>query len=67
MRIRPASPDLKLRDPVTRRHVPAEGLEVPDASAYWLRRLEAGEVVVASPPRPVVSDSHPIPDSEETA
>lgn len=39
---------LNVRDPVTKRHLPAEGKEVPE-STYWLRRLLAQEVVFAKP------------------
>ncbi len=47
MRIAPA-PGVKVRDPITKRYLPAEGAEVPE-SAYWMRRLRAAEVVLQVP------------------
>lgn len=47
MYIKPAE-DRKVRDPQTKRHVPAEGAEVPESS-YWLRRVKDGDVLVANP------------------
>jgi len=38
-------PGVKVRDPKTLRHLPEAGREVPD-SAYWMRRLAAGDVVL---------------------
>lgn len=38
-----------VRDPVTRKHIPAEGVEVPN-DPFWRRRLRDGDVVEA--PRP---------------
>jgi hypothetical protein len=46
MFVKPA-PGLKVRNPVTKRHLPLEGAEVPE-STYWVRRLAAGDVVQAS-------------------
>lgn len=36
---------LKVQDPETRRILPAEGADVPEAS-IWLRRLAVGDVVM---------------------
>jgi hypothetical protein len=44
MRVKPAIPGAVIRDPHTKRPLPAEGGEVPDNS-FWIRRLRAGEVV----------------------
>lgn len=44
MRVKPASPGLLVRDPVSKRALPEEGREVPESS-YWMRRLRAGDVV----------------------
>lgn len=44
MRVKPADPRAIIRDPHTKRPLPAEGREVPD-NAFWRRRLMAGEVV----------------------
>lgn len=45
MRVKPA-PGLKVRYPypAQKRVLPAEGADVPEES-YWLRRLQAGDVV----------------------
>jgi hypothetical protein len=50
MFVKPAE-GLKVRDPAhpTRAHIPAEGKRVPE-DAYWIRRLQAGDVVAATPP-----------------
>lgn len=44
MRVKPADPTAVIRDPHTRRPLPAEGGEVPETN-FWMRRLLAGEVV----------------------
>lgn len=44
MRVKPADPDVVIRDPHTKRALPAEGGDVPDSS-FWNRRLRSGEVV----------------------
>lgn len=47
MRIKPVD-GRKVRDPVTKHHIPADGLDVPatgPASRYWLRRIRGGDVV----------------------
>ncbi len=44
--IKPATED-KVRDPITKQHLAAEGEEKP-RTTYWLRRLMAGEVVEVS-------------------
>jgi hypothetical protein len=36
------------RDPITKRHLPAEGAEVP-ATGYWLRRVREGDVQMVTP------------------
>lgn len=68
MLVRPA-PGVQLRDPVTGHFLPAEGAEV-QPTAFWLRRLRAGDVVavdVAPAPAPVVQDeSEQIPDSPQS-
>jgi len=46
--IKPA-PGAKVRDPVTKQHLHAEGESKP-RSNYWLRRLASGEVVKAVQP-----------------
>lgn len=48
MKVKPAIPGAVIRDPHTKRPLPAEGREVPD-TAFWRRRLLAGEVVRIGP------------------
>ena len=62
MFIRPVEGRL-VRDPVTKRHLPAAGAEVPE-STYWIRRIEGGDVVRTSPD--VVSLIQITSDSEST-
>ncbi len=50
MFVKPA-PGRMVRDPISKRHLPGGGAEVP-ATNYWLRRLDAGDVVAAEPPKP---------------
>lgn len=45
MFVKPA-PGLKVRDPISRLHLPETGKEVPE-STYWMRRLAAKDVVPA--------------------
>jgi hypothetical protein len=58
--IKPA-PGLKVRDPVTHRHIPAEGCEVSATDTYWARRIRSRDVVVIDPPTVVTVGQ--IPDS----
>lgn len=60
MFIKPAS-GMHVRDPATKRPLPAEGKEVRESS-FWLRRLADGDVVLAQVEEPVVHVS-PISDS----
>ena len=49
--VKPASPDRKVRKPSQRReYLAADGETVP-RDAYWLRRLQDGDVVQAEPPK----------------
>jgi len=50
MYVKPATPDLKVSDPERGGHLPASGDEVP-STEYWRRRLTAGDVIDATPPR----------------
>lgn len=59
--IKPSSPGLKVRNPVTGRHIPAEGIEVQDTDTYWARRLRSKCVVVIDQPSVVTVGQ--IPDS----
>lgn len=44
MKVKPATPDLIVRDPRSRLPLPPEGAEVPESN-YWLRRIRSGDVV----------------------
>lgn len=44
MRVKPANPNAVIRDPHTKRALPAEGGNVPD-NTFWRRRLRDSEVV----------------------
>lgn len=48
MKVRPATPETKVRDPERGGHLPAAGAEVPDTE-YWRRRLRDGDVVKVAP------------------
>lgn len=45
MRIKPAHAGAVIRDPHTKRELPAEGGTVPD-NTFWRRRLADGDVVL---------------------
>jgi hypothetical protein len=45
MIVKPA-PGLKVRDPLTRQHIPETGVEVSDTDTFWARRLADGDVVL---------------------
>lgn len=60
MHIRPA-PGLRVRDPISKRHLPEGGKDVPESS-FWMRRLAEGDVVLAADP---VLEPIQIHDSEE--
>lgn len=47
MFVKPA-PGLKVRDPRSKLHIPADGVEVPDTDTYWARRVRDGDVVVVT-------------------
>lgn len=59
MKLKPATPGMRIRDPLTKRHIPDAGIEVP-MSTYWVRRIRAGEVVEV---KPDVIHVDQIPDS----
>lgn len=44
MKVKYADPSKPIRDPVTKRHLPAEGGEVPETS-FWVRRVMSGELI----------------------
>lgn len=47
MRVKPAAPGAVIRDPHTKRALPAEGCRVHDSS-FWRRRLRDGDVVLVT-------------------
>ena len=49
MMVKPVNPAAVIRDPITKRQLPADGGEVPESN-FWVRRLRAGEVVVIDKP-----------------
>lgn len=55
MFVKPA-PGLRVRDPLSRLHLPDEGKDVPENS-YWLRRVRAGDVVRSEAPPVAVKSS----------
>jgi hypothetical protein len=46
--VKPA-PGVKVRDPVSRQHIPEAGYQVSDTDTYWRRRLMAGDVIEVEP------------------
>ncbi len=60
MFVKPA-PGIKVRDPISRIHIPETGKEVPESS-YWIRALANKDVVACAPPS--VVDVKQIPDSK---
>ena len=48
MKVYPA-PGLRVRDPVTKAHIPETGHEVPDGDLFWARRLRDGDVTLDEP------------------
>jgi hypothetical protein len=68
MRVKPRS-GLKVRDPLTRMHLPDEGGDVPDDS-FWRRRLRSGDVELledraAEPAGTVLVEEPPSPEHEQ--
>jgi hypothetical protein len=48
MFVKPA-PGVKVRDPMSRLHIPELGVEVSATDTYWARRLADGDVVEVTP------------------
>ncbi len=63
MFVKPAK-GIKVRDPISRMHIPEEGAEVPESS-YWIRCLQAGDVVAST--LVSVVEVKQIPDSKVKA
>ncbi|WP_186151037.1 DUF2635 domain-containing protein [Burkholderia gladioli] len=59
MRVKPA-PGLQVRDPFTKKLLPADGIDVPDDSPVWNRILNDGDILCVEPakvaaPAPVIA------------
>lgn len=59
MRVKPAIPGAVIRDPHTKRPLPAEGREVPENN-FWRRRLASGEVVRCEAPAATPTGREPL-------
>jgi hypothetical protein len=64
MRVKPAA-GRNVRDPITKRHLPTDGADVPE-STYWIRRLRDGDVIPCPAPDFSAPQVDPIPDSVVT-
>lgn len=42
--VRPANPEIKVRNPATGHHVPSHG-QIVEESSYWTRRILDGDLV----------------------
>jgi hypothetical protein len=56
--LRPADPAAIIRDPHTKRALPADGGRVP-SSSYWLRQIRSGAVVHATEPAALPDQADP--------
>lgn len=64
MNVKPATQGAVIRDPQTKRPLPAEGGQVPETS-FWMRRLRAGDVVlVGELPPPELAPIAPLATRE---
>lgn len=63
MRVKPVL-GRRVRHPVSKLPIPAEGVEVSDTDTYWFRRIRCGDVEIV--PDVVVTETQ-IPDSYESA
>lgn len=57
MHLKPARPDLIVRDPVTGDPLPATGLTVTTNRPYWLRRLRDDDVIEVTAPKAKTKES----------
>jgi hypothetical protein len=49
MKVKPAKPELKVRDPKSMEFIPADGsfeVRAGEHPTYWARRIQSGDVVV---------------------
>ena len=45
IKVKPARPDLIVRDPITMQKIPVEGAEI-ELNSYWQRRIQDKDLVV---------------------
>lgn len=64
MFIKPA-PGLKVRDPITKLHLPEAGITVSETDTYWVRRLRDGDVVEVKPAVAPIITKFPAPRGKE--
>ena len=64
MHVKPAK-GLKVPDPATGTHLPAEGIKVRDDDFYWIKRLDEGDVERGEVPEP--SPAPEMPEHEDEA
>ena len=57
MMVKPVNPAAVIRDPITKRALPADGGEVPESN-FWIRRLLAREVVLIDKPDAAALAAH---------
>lgn len=59
-------PVVPTRDPITKRRLPDAGKDVPE-TAFWMRRVRCGDVLVSEPPQvvTVISDRLQSDEGEE--
>ena len=65
MMVYPA-PGLRVRDPVTKAHIPETGHEVPDGDLFWARRLRDGDVTLDAP-EPSTEEAASLPSVAEVS
>lgn len=64
LNVKPA-PGRKVRDPITKRHLPADRFTAVPANTYWTRRVQAGDVVQeTAAPKPAKSAARSVAKTE---
>lgn len=53
VKIKPASPELKIRDPKTKEIIPVEG-KLVEMNSFWHRRIKDGDMVIVVADKPEV-------------
>ncbi|PIR25609.1 MAG: DUF2635 domain-containing protein [Deltaproteobacteria bacterium CG_4_10_14_0_2_um_filter_43_8] len=46
VKLKPFSPNYRIPDPKTGKHIPADGIEVDITDKFWARRLKDGDCVL---------------------